>query len=327
MKKNVILCVMCFVLVADVYPEVLTSFPDLARPYWFRLDGGYIYISDLYSVLVYDMKTFKRVAKLGRQGEGPGEFRSLPKIAVTKDRLILSDPYKILIYSKTFKLIKEIKLISFTDLVFPVEDNFVFKGSRDVDREEYNVFALYNSRLEKIKDLLIEPDNEYDRKFFILPFSQSRTWKDRVFIAQPRKGFYMDVFDKDGKKLYHIEKEVEKVKSEEKHRRFFMEEILHIVGRSRYERAKNRGVFDKPMMEFLAPIKNFWVVENRIYVKTHELTDTKEKFFILDIKGNILETVFLPKTYRELLTFRNNKFYYLEENEDDEVWELHSLDL
>jgi len=327
MKKILILCVMCFALVANVYPEVLASFPELVRPYWLQLDDRYVYISDLHSVSVYDMKTFKRAAKLGRQGEGPGEFKGWPRIMLTNDKLVLNDLYKILIYSKSFELLQEIKLISVTDRVYPVEDNFVFKGSRAVDREEYNFFTLYNSKLEKIKDLVREPDDENYHKYFNIPFSQARTWKDKVFISQPRKGFYIEVFNKDGKKLYHIEKEVEKVKSEEKHRRFLMEDILHIVGRSRFESAKNRGAFDRPMPEFLAPIKNLWVTENRIYVKTHDITDTKEKFIILDIKGNILETVFLPKTYRELLTFRNNKFYYLEENEDDEVWELHELDL
>lgn len=318
---------MYLVLVADIYPEVLTSFPEPARPYWLRMDDGYIYISDLYSVLVYDMNTFKHVKKLGREGEGPEEFKGQPKIMFAKDRLFLSDPYKILIYTKEFKLIKEIKLHSFTNRVHPVEDNFVLSGTHFIDREESNVFALHNGKLEKIKDLVIEPFNEYDGKFFITPYSRSRTWKDKVFIAQPRKGFYLDVFNKNGTKLYHIQKEVKKIKSEEKHRRFLMEQLLHLVGRSRYEKAKNRGAYDRPMMEFLAPINNFWVVEDRIYVKTHDITDTKEKFIILDIKGNTLETVFLPKTYWEMLTFRKNKFYYLLENEDDEVWELHAVNI
>ena len=327
MKKIIIAFIVCLALGVNAYSKVITSFPELVRPYWFRLDEGYIYISDLYSVLVYDMKTFKRVTKLGREGEGPEEFKGQPKIMFAKDRLFLSDPYKILIYSKEFKLIKEIKLHAFTNRVFPVEDNFVLSGTHSIDKKEYKIFTLYNSKLEKIKDLVIEPYNEYDGKFFITPISRSRTWKDNIFIAQPRKGFYIDVFNKDGTKLYHIEKEVEKVKSEEKHRRFLMEELLHLVGKSRYERAKNRGAYNRPMMEFLPPINNFWVVENRIYVKTHDITETKEKFIILDLKGNILETVFLPRTYWEALTFHNNKFYYLEENEDDEVWELHSLDL
>lgn len=318
---------MCLALMANIYPGVLTAFPDLARPYWLRMDDGYIYISDLYSVLVYDMNTFKCVKKLGREGEGPEEFKGRPKIMFTKDRLFLSDPYKIIIYSKEFKLLREIKLHSFTNRIFPIENNYVLSGTHIIDRKEYRTFALYNSKLEKIKDLVIEPYNEYDSKYFLTPNSRSRTWKNKIFIAQPRKGFYIDVFDKDGTKLYHIDKEVVKIKSEEKHRRFLMEQILLLVGRSPYERAKNRGAFDRPMMEFLAPINNFWVVDNRIYVKTHDITDTKEKFVILNLKGNILRTVFLPKTYWEMLTFNKNKLFYLLENEDDEVWELHAVDL
>jgi hypothetical protein len=107
MKTSMILCMMCLVLfpIVYLYPEVLTNFPDTGKPYELRIDSGYIYITDQYSVLVYDMKTFKLVKKLGDKGEGPQEFKAYPKITFTSDRLILCDIYKIIIYSKDFKLI------------------------------------------------------------------------------------------------------------------------------------------------------------------------------------------------------------------------------
>ena len=175
MKKCMILCIMCFALFANVYAEVLAAFPDMITPRELRMDGGYIYVSDQFSVLAYDMKTFKRVKTLGRKGEGPQEFRAWPGATFTKDKLILSDPYKIIIYSKDFKLLREISLRSHSGRVHPVEDFFVLTKSQVIDQKEYTIFALYNSKLEKIKDLVIEPYNEYNSKYFLTPFSRSRT--------------------------------------------------------------------------------------------------------------------------------------------------------
>jgi len=42
----------------------------MGKPYELRIDGGYMYITDQYSVLVYDIKTFKLVKRLGNKGEG-----------------------------------------------------------------------------------------------------------------------------------------------------------------------------------------------------------------------------------------------------------------
>ena len=156
MKKSMICSMVCLVLFTIVYPEVLTNFPDMVRPIELRVDGGYIYISDQYSVFVFDMKTFKLVKKMCRKGEGPEEFKSYPRIAFTRDRLILADPFKINIYTKDFKLIKEIKLHTYAIRTIPVGDNFMLNNSQVIHGNEYVAFTLYNSKIEKIKDLLID---------------------------------------------------------------------------------------------------------------------------------------------------------------------------
>jgi hypothetical protein len=319
---------MCLVLfpIGYLYPEVITNFPDMGKPYELRMDGEYIYITDQYTVFVYDAKTVKLVKKLGNKGEGPEEFKSYPKITFTSDRLILNDLYKIIMYSKDFILIKEINLHSTSDRVIPIEDNFILKISKVIDKKEHTVFALYNNKLGKIKDLVIEPPDPGVYEFLITPWTVCRSWNDKVFIARPQKGFYIEVFNKNGEKLYRIEKNLENIKSGEKHRKLFMDEVLYFVGRRRFERARERGIYKKPMREFLPSIKNFWVLDDRIYVKTYDITDTKQKYIIMDLKGNIQKILFLPKAHREILTFSKNKFYYLEDTEE-KGWVLHAVDL
>nr|NIM77679.1 hypothetical protein [Candidatus Aminicenantes bacterium]NIN40885.1 hypothetical protein [Candidatus Aminicenantes bacterium] len=307
-------------------PEVLTNFSDMVKPNELRIDGEYVYISDQCSVFVYDMKNFKLVKKLGNKGEGPQEFRDSPKITIASDRLILNSIYKIIIYSEDFKLIKEMNLPLAVNGIIPCGDNFILEHSEVIDNNKYRLFAVYNSKIEKTKDLLTTPIDPGITKILIAPWTVCRCRDDKVFIAQPHKGFYIDVFNKNGVKLYQIEKNVGKIRSEEKHRNLYMEEMLFSLGRRIFERARQRGVFKRPMREFLPSIGNFWVLEDRIYVKTYDITDTKQKYIIMDLKGNILKTVFLPRAYKEILTFSKNKFYYLEDREE-EGWVLQALDL
>jgi hypothetical protein len=328
MKRSMIFCVIAiFVLFARIYPEVVTVFPDLVKPTELRIDDNYIYIVDQYSILVYDLTTFKPVKTLGQKGEGPQEFKIRPEIFITDNKLVLYDKYKILIYSKGFKLIRESNLLSYTDQIYPIEDHFILTTHQKIDNKEYRVFSLVNSNFEKLKDLAkYELDQDFS-KYFINPWPRCYTWKNKAFITQPRNDLYFDVFGKDGEKLYQIEKDVDKVKSGEKHRRMYMDEMLYFLGRSIFERGKARGVYDKPVKEFLPVINRFWMLDDRIYVKTYDITDTTEKFYVLDLEGNIKKAVFLPKTYREILTFHKDKFYYLMESEEDETWTLYAVPL
>jgi hypothetical protein len=325
MRKFMMFGILILSVFALGHAEILTSFPDMVKPTELRVDDAHIYISDQNSVFIYDKTTFKLVKKLSKKGEGPGELKNRPTISITSDGLILSDNRKIMIYSKAFDLKKEIKLHFSASQVNPIHDMFALIHSRVINNKRFRVFTLCNSETEKVKDLVIEPGNPDNIKYLLSPWSRCRTWKDKIFIAQPHKGFYIDVFDKDGKKLYLVEKKVEQITSQEKHRTLYMEEILCFVGRRNFERYKARGLFNKPMKKFVPVMNNFWVLDDRLYVKTYDITDTKEKFIIMDLEGNILKTVFLPKSYREILTFNNDKFYYLEDNEDKNCWVLHAV--
>lgn len=325
MRKCIILCVLILVIFIRLYPEIVATLPDLAKPTEIRINNGYLFISDQQSVLVYDLKSFMQVKKLCKQGEGPGEFQKWPRIEFTNDQLVLSDNNKIILFSKDFKYLEEIKLGTISNCALPINDHFVISDFKTIDKIDYRVFLIIDKMGRKIKDLLKEPVTAEMRKHFLIPIPIARSWQDKIFIAQSQKGFYIDVFDKEGKKLYQIEKKVKKIKAEEKHRQLEINQGLFALGKSRFEQAKQRGIFDKPMMKFVPAIHNFWVIDDSIYVKTYDITDTTEKYIIMDLEGNIRKIIFLPIVFKEILTFHNDTFYYLEDNEKKENWILHAI--
>lgn len=327
MKKKMVLFVACFVLFSSLFPGVVTTFPDMAKPIVLCMNGGNIYISDQYTIYVYDAGTLKLIKQLCDKGEGPQQFKGYPRIAFTNDRLILYDFYKIIIYSKEFKLLQENNFGYTVGHVAPLEENFILTIIKNTDNNEYyHHYTLLNDKLEKIKDVLIEPPMNYS-KYLITPYPFCRSWKDKLFISKPQKDFCIEVFNKQGERLYRLDKKLDPVKFEEKHREAYLEELKYIAGNERFEKFKARGNFKKPMTDYMPPINNFWVLDDKIYVKTYDITKTTEKYIIMDLKGNILKTLFLPKTKKDLLTFANDTFYYLEESEDDEGWVLYAVNL
>ncbi len=161
----------------------------------------------------------------------------------------------------------------------------------------------------------------------LTPISRKGKKNQSNLSGVPSKGFYIDVFDKAGKNLYRIEKNIPKIKSEPKHKQLLLEEFRFFLGKRLFDKAKAKGAHKKPLREFLPDINNFWVDNNCIFVKTHDITPSKEKYILMDLKGNILKSIFLPKAYMEILTFYGNIFYYLEENEKDDCWTLYAVTL
>ena len=327
MKKRAILCLLLIAVLSRAFPKVLASLPDLGKPTWLRVDSGYVFVSDHYSVFVYELKTLKLVTVLGKKGEGPKEFKMDPRIAVSDREIFLYSNDKVIRYSKDFTYREEVRANFSIDRLETLEKGFVITTSQVNAPKRYLDFRRYDTKLEKRLDLVKIQEDLTDYNFMVFSYPVCRTWKDKIFIAQRDKGFRIEVFDKNGKKLYQIEKKVEKIKAEEKHRQLDMDFILYFLGKSRFERAKRRGVFDKPMHEFMPDINSFWVKDDKIYVKTYDITDKTERFIVLDLKGNQLKTVFLPITYRETLAFDNNVFYYLEDSEEADAWVLHGVEL
>jgi len=80
------------------------------------------------------------------------------------------------------------------------------------------------------------------------------------------------------------------------------------------------------------PIKTMEIDNNKIYISTSRTEDNKIETIVMDLKGNVLKTMLIEPTAKEwiltlllgikLETIHNDKIYYIQENEDEEAWEL-----
>jgi hypothetical protein len=156
-------------------------------------------------------------------------------------------------------------------------------------------------------------------------------------VEESAKGFIIEVFDFKGQKLYQIERKYEKIKITDEDKNNIIENFKndpHIQRQAKqlggWDALKKTIRFDFP--DFFPPIQNFEISNNKIYIQTFKTRDKGEEYIIMDMKGNIQKTVFIPGFKKpsvmskllgvKLSTIKNDKIYYLEENEEEE-WELH----
>ena len=77
-------------------------------------------------------------------------------------------------------------------------------------------------------------------------------------------------------------------------------------------------------VEFFPAFRNFTVSDGKIYVYTYQEKEDNQKIVILDLKGNHLNSVFVPPS--DYSQVKNGQYYYLLRNEDEE-WQLHILEI
>ena len=108
-------------------------------------------------------------------------------------------------------------------------------------------------------------------------------------------GFHIEVFNSQGKKLYQIAREFEKIKFTDKHKDelitlFKKEPMVKQVG---WENVKKMYTMSFP--KTYPAIQELTVSNNKLYVKTYNIKDEKEEYVILDLKGMILSRIYLPR--------------------------------
>jgi hypothetical protein len=100
----------------------------------------------------------------------------------------------------------------------------------------------------------------------------------------------------------------------------------------------------KPRLEFpiyFPALQTFAVADGKIYAVTYGKKNGKTEVLVLDLKGKLLKTVFLPLHQRDdelamtlenrvsrqvtnsTFAIKNGKFYQVLENQDEKSWELH----
>lgn len=348
--KALLSILLVHIFAAFVLPaENLGVLEGIFKPSVIDIQKGRIFVMDADQVRVYSMKDLSLIQSFGKRGEGPGEYKIHPDVPLSlkafDDFLIVESVDKLSWFSLDGKYVKEKKKPSMLLRVSPIGTNFV--GRRLIHPQDG---SLSTSTLKICDHQFKEISELHRQKYLRQGIYPNFRWglakevlfyqvaDNKIFVEKSNQGFLIDVYDVKGNKLYEIKKEYPKIpitSDDEKAMIRDMEmdpetqALLKRYGFTWTEFSKN---FKYDFPSHRPPIKSMEIDNNKIYVSTFRREGNAFEHIVMDLKGNVLKTAFIEPSAKEgmlglllgikLETIYNDRIYYIQENEDEEEWEL-----
>ena len=323
------------------FAEKLGVLTEVLKPEMIEISDNEIYVVEGATIFMYSLKDLGFIRKFGKSGEGPGELKvnpSVTNILVTPgDSLLFLSIEKAIRFSKTGQVIKEFRIPTITNYLYPIGKNYVGIRFKSITQQNPNIaVVLFNKEMEEIKELYTQQMSGAQRQVDLTSDTINISiYKDKIFIDRSPEGFVISVLDADGNQLYRVKKEYKKIKFTEKHKEMGLERIKQDKGVRSFGWENLKNIIKITHSDYFPPIRDLAVTDDRIYVKTYRKQDDKDEFIIMDLKGKTLKKAYFPAAkepglFNELMgrsakfyKIYNNKFYYLHENEEEEEWEVH----
>jgi hypothetical protein len=340
-----------FILSAGtVYPSAQTeriiALPELEHPRQIVVDKERVYFVDRRDIVVYYLSDGLFLKRIGKLGQGPGEFASGPsRLAVLGDRLIVKDMHS----SEWFNL-EGIRIGGHNDpdpIAFyqflPVGRNFVgFAWLRNDDGSlAPPTGRIYDSGLKLKRNFfgelpafpaappppgIAEPPGRRDR-LLIRDYGDYTVYEDRIYVADSRRGFSISVFDENGTLLREITHALDKVKVPKN----FVNEVVKGWKASEDWETEYRHL-NPVVPEYFPAIIDFKIDRGRIYALTAAQKNGLYEIIVIDLKGKILGREFrfplqpnfeMPFYNSSKYDIEGDKLVWYEYNDEKGTYELH----
>lgn len=338
MKTNIVLILLLLNITLAIQARVV-ALEGIVKPDMIVAQDNKLYVLERTSILIYSAKDFQFIKKFGREGEGPREFMARPygppmSMSFVDGQLVVNSNNKLSYFDKNGIFKRERK--AFANLVlFQVGENFVAIGPSVDSEKRFRIsYRLYSNSLKELKNLYHTNISVNPQDYLIMPISaigHNPCYKGNIFIAASNTDFVIDVFDHTGKKLQRISKDFVKEKipqtfKDETHR-WFKNESMY---KQFYDGIKDFIKFK----EYFPAIRDILLADNTIYIVTHKRKKDLWECILLDLKGKEIKRTFIPLSryipftyYPPLCTIENRILYSLIEDEDEEEWKLHIINL
>lgn len=183
-----------------------------------ELDKEQICILERYSISVFSSRNFELIRKIGNKGEGPGEWITAVRFKKYPDMIALNPMRKLLVFSLEGKLIFELRKKDIQMfIIWPVGKNFVvLNASPNANTGITRTIAIINKQQEIVKEISViresnkvKENSHVDKVNPFRHYFNFNVYDDLIFIADTKRGFYIEVFNIEGQLLYKIDKNSE----------------------------------------------------------------------------------------------------------------------
>jgi hypothetical protein len=338
--------------VLDVKPEKAAELSLVCKsPRLAYIDQQYLYIYDAKDkiVYIYSREDYRLKVKFGGKGEGPGEFRQIHGLKTYKDFICVNSPGKISYFSKKGILLKEVRCPPHLIPCVPIGDNFVTDeysmpppgGHRNPNTERTIVLVGpdFNKKkilFQKTLNIAVVYNPVTGRNTFTL-FPDAcffKVYKNNIYIGYASlEGFFFNVFNPNGKKLYEINRPYRKRKVSNILKKAILKKPYRLSW-------GNNQVLQIKFYKYFPAFSNFEVADDKIYIFLYPEID-RQRILVLDLKGKLIDVSLIPFNLKSL---ENNSYqifyyskhiykgerYYLKANDETnklELWRLKLIDI
>lgn len=338
--KTFLIIILTLFMVNLAFSINLGVLPEVLKPENIEVEDNEIFVVEGAAIYIFSTENLKLIKKIGREGEGPGELKVTPflsnSISILKDQIVFDSIDKMVFFSRAGEYLKEKKRSPQFTQMLPVRNNYIVRKRLLIDNKQFASINLFDSKTKEITELYKQEFSAQRHLIYMIPDSINiQVHEDKVFIEESPKGFLIEVFNDKGKKLYQVDKEVERIMLSKGEREKALNRLkadpFVKMQRGGWEEFKkqNKLIFPKSY----PAVRNFVIDDNKIYVQTYKIQGGKAEYIIMDLKGKIMDKIFLPVVQKPSFTeqmlgtnikffsISRNKFYYLIEKEEE--WELH----
>lgn len=320
------------------------------KPQMIRVTSDTLYVVEGHRIFHYRLKDLHFNGIIGKEGEGPGEFRLDPSrtliISISNQELRAESRTKMAVFSLDGHFLREEHKTPSTLQTLPIGNNIlVHHIINEPEGRSYFALDLCKKNGQKIKEL-------YRQKFFqfgsnLTPIADGLNFwiiGDRVWVEESPDGFVLEQFDSHGRTLRKVTHQVPRLKVTPKDRESAYNQYLKIP--SLYRLKKEQG--EAALKQFIGQLNfvypdNFPTIRHlkwdgeRLYLRSFEQTIAGNRHWVLDEAGELLGSTLLPPPQevdflvnmqgdKQFYDFFRGHYFYLRsemDDEGDEHWYLH----
>ena len=318
-------------LLGPAYSGQVLSLPEISKPQRLYIDSNQAYITEGATVFIYSLKSGSLQTRFGKRGEGPGEFKESGEgliLHFRPDRLQVISSGRLSSFSREGEFIGEEIVSNPRRFEFQsLENRYVGTAIHPEKGRVFFTVNLFDNNLKKIKEIYRYRHPFFPRHKPINPvdvrISSCIVYQNRIYFDD-REGS-IHVLDRDGVELVVIPPVSERIKITDSHKKRYLD-FWRIDLRAEYNAFRERLKFPASF----PPIRNFHIVNDRIYVITFKESGIRSEIRVFNLRGILLKksqaplagiNMLIPLLFNFYAIYKD-EVYILRENSRTEEWEL-----
>ncbi len=321
--------------VGPLMANMVVPLPQLNKPNFITAGEGWLCISEESSpihLFRIERNSVKFIASFGRAGQGPGEFDWIHRLRILKDGLEIPTQGRYAHFDFTGNLLEERKLLLqvFKNQVYQIGPHFAARTFAWDQKHMVNTISLYDSDFKPLKEIGKIEVTDWMKQFNMAPdlLALLVDGESVIICSSTARESTVETFDSQGHSLRKISLPMKASPVTES----LKESLIHSLRESYKSEAQWSEFSKKITFPVLTPgVKNVSLQEGQIICQSYQKRDNLAEYVIFDLSGKELKRTYLKYFDREpngsQHCFYQGRLYYLIDNADKEVWELHIEDV